>query len=150
MRRWTWIVRPWSRGRDPSQRPGTRAAAGTALVAAVVLALAACDDRGIQGPGALVARVDAPRVELGSAVVEVTGTGIRGFEAVGGSRLFARSAGDGSHRVVVMDPGGGDLRFRIQVDDVSATLPAAVVQAAADTANALVAPGVSLTVERHR
>lgn len=115
---------------------------------AVLVILWACDDAGIEGPGALVARVEAPDAELGSAVVEVQGPGIRGFEALGGSRVFARDSGDGSHRVVVVDPGGGDLRFRIRVDEVAAALPAAVVQSAADTANVLVGSGVSLTVAR--
>lgn len=131
-------------------RPIWRAGSAAVVVPAVVVIVGACDDQGIQGPGSLVARVDAPDVELGSAVVEVQGTGIRGFEALGGSRVFTRSAGGGTHRVVVVDPGGGDLRFRIRVEAVAAALPAATVQAAADTANAVVASGVSLTVGRER
>lgn len=119
-----------------------------AVPLAVLLFMGACDDTGIEGPGALVARVEAPEAELGSAVVEVRGAGIRGFEAVGGSRILTRASEDGSHRVVVVDPAGGDLRFRIRVDDVSAGLPGAVVRSAADTANALVGSGVTLTVDR--
>lgn len=128
----------------------SRAGSAAVVVPAMVLVLGGCDDRGIQGPGSLVARVDAPGVELGSAVVEVRGTGIRRFEAVGGSRVFTRSAGGDTHRVVVVDPGGGDLRFRIRVEDVAAVLPATTVRAAADTANAVVGSGVSLTVGRER
>ena len=108
--------------------------------------LAACDDRGIEGPGALVARVEAPDVALGSAVVKVDGPGIAGFEAVGDTRVFAREQADGSHRVVVVDPRGGDLRFRVRVEDVSAALPSSIVTSAADTTNVLVASGVSMTV----
>lgn len=118
------------------------------LLFAVLVLLGACDAAGIEGPGALVARVEARDAELGSAVVEVRGPGIRGFEAVGGSRIFTRASEDGSHRVVVVDPGGGDLRFRIRVDELAAALPGAVVQSAADTANVLVGSGVSLTVDR--
>lgn len=116
----------------------------------IVGVVAACDDRGIEGPGALRARVEAPEVVLGSAVVEVDGPGITGFEATGGARIVAREQPDGSHRVVVVDPRGGDLRFRMRVEDVSGTLPTAIVTSAADTANVLVASGVSMTVALER
>jgi len=106
----------------------------------------ACDDRGIEGRGTLVARVEASDVVLGSAVVEVEGPGIVGFEGTGDARVFAGEQADGSHRVVVVDPRGGDLRFRMRVEDVSAALPSSVVTSAADTTNVLVASGVSMTV----
>ena len=125
-----------------------RLAVAAAGVVVMALGVGACDDGALQGPGALVARVDAPDVELGSAVVEVRGSGVRGFEAVGGSRVFTRSVGDETHRVVVVNPSGGDLRFRIRVEDVAAALPAALVRSAADTANAVVPPSVSLTMAR--
>lgn len=121
-----------------------------ALLLSIPTLLAACDDRGIEGPGALIARVQAPEVVLGSAVLEVDGSGIVDFEAVGDARVFAREQDDGSHRVVVVDPRGGDLRFRVRVQDVSAAPPSSIVTSAADTANVLVASGVSMTVALER
>ncbi|MFW6200800.1 MAG: hypothetical protein ACOC8K_09515, partial [Gemmatimonadota bacterium] len=80
-------------------RPLLRALVVAGSVAAGLLV--ACDDDPLQGPGALIARVDAPSSELGSAVLEVRGSGIRGFEAAGDARVFARDVGDGPWRVVV-------------------------------------------------
>lgn len=125
-------------------------ARGIFLVALAAGLLAACDDDPLRGPGTLLARVEAPGVELGSAVVEVRGPGIRGFEGAGSARVFTREQGDGSFRVVAVDPAGGDLVFRIQVEDVSTALPSTVITAAADTANAVVASGVSMTVGLER
>lgn len=135
-------------GARGGRKRGRSVAGGIGLLTAILVLPAACDDSGPEGPGTLVARVDAPRTELGSAVVEVRGAGIRGFEAVGDSRVLTRADDGDSHRVLVVDPTGGDLRFHIRIDDVSAGLPSAVVQSAADTTNALVASGVSMTVTR--
>ena len=115
-----------------------------------VASLVACDDDPRRGSGTLVARIHAPTVELGSATLEIRGSGIRGVEGAGDARVFARAQTDGSWRVVVVDPGGGELLFRIRVDDVADPLPSAVVTSAADTANAVVPSGVSTTVGLER
>lgn len=119
-----------------------------ALALAASLAASGCD--GPSGPGALTATVTAPQA-LGGAVIEVVGPGIRGFEGAGGSQVFsaAVSTAEGRHRVLVMHPDGGTLRFAIRVDDVSQdAIGASVVHATSPTNDPVAAAGLGLRVER--
>ncbi len=108
-----------------------------------VLALAACGEDGPSGPGAVEVRVEAPpSVEAGAALLEVTGPGIVGFEAAGSARVFGapHPPVEGRHRVVVLAD-GGELVFRVRLEDV-AVLPRAAVLEAADRQNREV-PGIT-------
>jgi hypothetical protein len=100
-----------------------------------VLALAACEP---SGEGALDAVVQAP-APTGAVTVEVTGTGVVGFEGVGDVRTFAGSVSPTAtvHRVVVVSVAGAQqIRFRVLVEDVGDAPPTASVRAAVDPSNA--------------
>lgn len=99
--------------------------------------LSACDS-GPSGPGAVDARVEPGETGAAAAVVEVTGDGVRGFEAAGDTRIFASevTGTPGLFRLVLVNPGPGEMRFRIEVEDRGARLPSGTVLFAADTANA--------------
>lgn len=107
------------------------------LLALIALsALGACDLFGPSGPGDLTARVDAQDVDVGAAVLRVSGAGVKGFSPAGGSRVFSREQGDpGTWRVVVVNPDGGELLFRIEVEDVAAPAPSTLIFSAADTSD---------------
>lgn len=113
-----------------------RVPGGVLAFLAVALAVGACDDDA-GGPGTLQARVDPGDAAVGAAVVEVSADGVQGFEAAGQVRMYSgETSGGRFHRVVLVGPrGGGELRFRIRVEDVSADPLPAYVVAAADTAN---------------
>lgn len=121
-----------------------------ALLPALLLgSLVGCWDDGPRGPGALVVRVEAGEAELGSALVEVRGPGIQGFEPARGSRVFSRALEEErTYRAVIVNPSGGELLFRLRVDEVSAAFPSAVVLSAADASNQLVTSGTSVVFER--
>jgi hypothetical protein len=79
--------------------------------------------------------VAAPEA-LGAVSLEVVGPGVLGFEGMGSTEAYggAVSAREGRHRLVVVDPtGDGELRFGIQVQDVSAPWPTLTVVSAAGT-----------------
>ncbi len=66
----------------------------------------------------------------------VKAPGVLGFEGMGSTEAYggAVSAREGRHRLVVVDPtGDGELRFGIQVQDVSAPWPTLTVVSAAGT-----------------
>ena len=126
------------------RRVGSLRAAG---LAAVVF-LGGCDS-GPEGPGTMEAT--ATGEALGAVVLEVEGAGIRGFEARGETRVYsARVVGrDGVHRVVLVDPVGGALRFGIDVDDLGMDGPFVRVVTAASTSNSLLlVPNVDVAIER--
>jgi len=118
------------------------------LLALAALGLGACSDDGPSGPGPVSATVTG--AALGGAVLEVTGTGITGFEGAGSSQVFHGSTAPGVYRLVVVGPGAGELRFQILVEDRSGMLPTGVVISAVDGANLPFATttGMSLTVAR--
>ena len=109
------------------------------LVAAAALALsaAACEP---SGPGDLDATVTTP-VPTGAAVIQVVGRGIDGFEGQGDVRVFAEpgTPADTIRKIILVSPSGGALRFRIEVRDVSADPPRALVLSAVDPANRAIA-----------
>jgi hypothetical protein len=100
---------------------------------ALLTFVTACDS-GPKGPGFLDATLQGP-VPLGAAVVEVTGAGVIGFEGAGTTHVISRPSGEGVHRVVLIGEAAGDLRFRVQVDEVRDATPSATVLSAADGAN---------------
>jgi hypothetical protein len=104
------------------------------LAVGVMVGLAACDS-GPSGPGVLTGTVTAPQ-QLGAVVLEVTGTGIEGFEPQGGDEAYGAqvSAQNGRYRVVVV--GTGVLHFGLKVDDVKAPHPDVQVVLAVDDQNA--------------
>jgi hypothetical protein len=97
------------------------------------LALAACEP---SGPGELTATVQAPR-PTGALVVELTGTGITGFDGSGDVRAFAGSVDPAAdtQRVVLVSTSGQRIRFRVQVQDLADPAPTALVVSAVDTHN---------------
>ncbi|HET9949757.1 MAG TPA: hypothetical protein VFQ22_12605 [Longimicrobiales bacterium] len=90
----------------------TRPRAMAALAAFLVLA--ACDD----GPdvGRLTQATVVGPEALGAAVLEVEWEGIEGFEGLGSTQVYhAPVPGSPStHRVILVDPVGGRLRFGIR------------------------------------
>jgi len=99
-----------------------------------VLALAGCEP---SGEGALEAVVQAPG-PTGAVIVEVTGTGVVGFEGTGDVRTFSGSVDPTAtlQRVVVVSASGArQLRFRVLVEDVGGRPPTAAVRSAVDTNN---------------
>jgi hypothetical protein len=119
-----------------------------ALLLVGALAIGACDS-GPEGPGTLSVRAEG--TDLGAVVLEVEGSGVRGFAGLGSTRLYAGTVPgrEGVHRVVLVDEAGGSLRFEMQVDDVGMDGPFVRVVTAATTANTLVlVPRVDVLVER--
>ena len=123
-------------------RPGSR----WLLVRMALLAtpiVAACDF-GPSGPGAFEAIVTGEA--LGGVLLEVDGPGIRGFDAQGDARVYWAADPDrpGRHRVIVISPGGGELRFAIQVEDVGIESPAMTVLQATRADNRLTTPSAAV------
>lgn len=116
----------------------------------LVLSVYGCDLFGPDGPGTLSATIRGPQ-PLGGVVVEVTGSGIEGFEGLGATQVLGAvvSAAEGRHRVVAIVPPGGDLRVGIRVADLGGEKPRFSLVWAVDPANAPVATeGVRVRVER--
>lgn len=109
-------------GRDARRGTGR---VGSTLTAAwllgALMATAGCDS---DAAGTLLVTVEAP-VALGAVVLEVVGSGVQGFEGVGDTQVYGGvvSVQQGRHRVVLVDPVGGVLRFGVLVRDVRATPP---------------------------
>lgn len=123
-------------------RPGR----ALALLAAVVVA--GCDF-GPSGPGSLTARASGE--SLGGVVLEIQGAGIRGFTGRGSTRVYSAPVAGRPrvHRVVLVDPAGGDLGFDIEVDDLGMEGPVATVVQAARTDNTMMlSAGVTVRIER--
>lgn len=114
--------------------------------------VAACDLFGPSGPGSLTARVvgqgpDGQGVAVGAAVLQVSGSGVRGIASAGASRIFSRQQTEpGTWRVVVVNPDGGELLFEIEVDDVAAPAPSTLIFTAADTSDEPISPEANLRV----
>lgn len=95
----------------------------------------ACDT-GPSGPGTIRGTVVGDE-SLGAVVLEVRGRGIEGFEGLDDTRAYgAMVAGaDGRHRVILVSPTGGDIRFGMRVQDVGMFPPAVIVVSATGTDN---------------
>ena len=96
------------------------------LVALLVLLAAAACDSGPKGPGFLTATIEGP-VPLGAAIVEVQGEGVLGFEGAGTTHVFTTPGEPGVHRVVLIGEQPGDLRFKVQVQEVRDRPPSATI-----------------------
>ncbi|MEQ8330146.1 MAG: hypothetical protein RH859_06705 [Longimicrobiales bacterium] len=120
------------------------------LVIGLVAAVAGCDLFGPSGPGTLDATLTT-QTPLGAVVLEITGPAVTGVSAQGDTRAFSAvvDAAAGRHRVVLVAPGAGPMRFGIDVDDLGAESPAVAVITAAglDDLPAL-ATGIEIRVER--
>lgn len=128
--------------------PTLRRSFGPALVVALAVVLAGCDS-GPSGPGALTATASAP--SLGGAVLQVEGSGIRGFSGRGSTRVYSAPRQDrpGAHRVLVIAPEPGELTFDIEVDDLGMEGPVVTVVSAADGDNlGMPASRVTVRIER--
>lgn len=129
-----------------------RRPAWTTLAAAAVLALAACNS-GPKGPGSLGVTVSGAK--LGAVVLEASGTGIRGFQGRGGTKVYSNQIGPVTgaptellYRVVVVGPDAGNLQFAIRVNDVAGPKPTISVVDAVDGQNQTLGGGnlhVSIT-----
>jgi hypothetical protein len=96
------------------------------LAALVALLAAAACDSGPKGPGFLTATIEGP-VPLGAAIVEVQGEGVLGFEGAGTTHVFTTPGELGVHRVVLIGEQPGDLRFKVQVQEVRDRPPSATI-----------------------
>lgn len=118
--------------------------AGSALLVGL-LAVAGCDS-GPEGPGTLSAVASGP--SLGGVVLQVEGSGIRGFSGRGSTRAYS-SAVEGRpdvHRVILIAPEPGELAFDVEVDDRAMEGPVVTVVSAADGDN-LGMPASRVTVQ---
>ena len=118
------------------------------LLCAGLLALAGCDSDPA-GPGTLLVRLSAP--DLGAAVLEVDGTGVRGFAGRGDTQVyFAPVPGRSNvYRVIAVDPIGGEIGLDVEVDDVGMEGPVVtVVQAARNDNTTASVRNVAVSVER--
>jgi hypothetical protein len=127
-------------------RDGRRGGFPAVLLAATLFAITACDS-GPSGPGAFTGTMDQTTTAVGAVVLEVTGPGIQGFSPAGSTRLFHRRIGEEERfRVVLVNTAPGALAFRVDVRDVSAGAPQAVVIEAADEENRILTNPGSLVV----
>lgn len=112
---------------------------GARIALVATLSVAACDS-GPSGPGAFEAI--ATGEDVGGVLLQVDGPGILGFDARGDARLYAAadSVRPGRHRVLVISPGSGELRFAILVEDVAIEGPAITVLQATRADNRLTTP----------
>lgn len=140
------------------RRPAGRARAPGRWAPVLLVALpllAACDLFGPSGPGAVTATVEADSVRVGAAVLQVRGTGIRGFSARGGARIFDRvsdsgEGGEETYRLVVVSPDEPGLVFEIEVDDVAAPFPSTLVFSAADASDRTIDATANVRVRMER
>ena len=119
-----------------------RSAASALLLAGLV----ACGDSGPEGPGSFTATVDVQGPAAGAVVVDVTGSGIQGFEGTGDTQVFSTVLNQqtGAHRLIAVSASGA-LGFRVRVDQVELGAPAVVVVDAAELDNRVRGPaGVSV------
>lgn len=106
-----------------------------ALTAAAVVLLAGCGS-GPSGPGVLKGTVRATAPEtVGAVVLEVTGSGIRGFESENGTVVYGAVLDQTTGRWRMVAAGTGPLSFGVKVDDVKGPRPQIQVISAADDEN---------------
>lgn len=144
--RTVWLAATWRLPRTAFPTAGGHPV--RTFVLAALLAVAACDS-GPSGPGTLTGV--ATGASLGGVVLEVEGTGIRGFAGRGSTRVYSAPVQGraGVHRVILIGPEPGDLPFEVQVDDLGMEGPViTVVQAARGDNFAIPASRVSVRVER--
>jgi hypothetical protein len=75
------------------------------------------------------ASIEGP-IPLGAAIVEVQGAGVVGIEGAGTTHVFTTPGAAGGYRVVLVGDTPGDLRFRVQVQELADPLPTATLVSA--------------------
>lgn len=110
----------------------TRPLRALAALAGLLVA-AACEP---SGPGTLTLTVQPP-APTGAVVLQVAGSGITAIEGVGGTRTYAGapSAGDSVRAIVAVTATGAAFQMKVDVEDVRADPPRAVVIEAVDLSN---------------
>ena len=100
-----------------------------------LIALAGCEF-GPKGPGVINGTIISP-FNLGAVVLEVEGTGVRGFVGNGDTQAYGSvvPGGGGRHRVVLVSRSGSSIQFGIEVEDLRAETPIAIVVFAAGADN---------------
>ena len=81
----------------------------------------------------------------------MSGRGIRGFEGLGNTQVYAApiAGSRDDHRVMLIDPEGGELRFEIQVEDLGMEDPVMTIVSAAGVDNlTLLTAGIETRIER--
>jgi hypothetical protein len=114
----------------------------------LLVAATACDS-GPEGPGSLMARATGD--ELAGVLIQVEGVGIQGFSGRGTTQVYAAQTPGvaNTHRVLLIDPIGGDLGFEIVVEDRAMEGPiVTVLQASLLNGQTVSAAIVTITVER--
>ncbi len=97
--------------------------------------VASCDS-GPDGPGDIVASVQAPNRALGGVVMEVVAAGVEGFSGAGGTKvIWAPQSTAGLYRVIVIGQSGDELIFTVSVKDRAMRTPRATVIGAVDLEN---------------
>jgi len=105
------------------------------LLLAALVALAAChSDSGVPGVLSGTVTASAPQT-LGAAVLEVTGSGIQGFQGQGGSVVYGALVDAQSKRYRMVVVGTGSLSFGVKVDNVNGHKPSVQVVSAVDDQN---------------
>lgn len=120
--------------------PGTPRRVGgrvAAIAAFVAVAVAGCSDPdGPRGPGAYEVAIESPNGEEGAAVIQLTGSGIEGARAAD-ARVYLAHIDESTTRVVLIRDTPGELRFQVDVRDLGAPKPSAVILQVADGDNEL-------------
>ena len=100
-----------------------------------LIALAGCEF-GPKGPGVINGTIISP-FNLGAVVLEVESTGVRGFVGNGDTQAYGSVVPGvgGRHRVVLVSRSGSSIQFGIEVEDLRAETPIAIVVFAAGADN---------------
>ena len=106
------------------------------MLASMLLVVAACSDEApVSGPGTLTATLSGPNGAEGAAVLALLGDGVGSVTPVGATEAYVRE-GDSQLRVVLVNPAGGALSFRVAVADTTEP-PAFVIEEVAGPDDAL-------------
>lgn len=111
-------------------------------LAALLVPIVGCDT-GPSGPGTL--QVVVTGESLSGVLVQIDGPGIGSFSALGDTRIYAADDPELStrHRVVLITPGSGELRFSMEVADVEMEGLGVTVLQATRADNRLVSPSAA-------
>jgi len=121
-----------------------------ALASAAAAALAGCDLGGPSGPAQIVGTVTGDPF-LGAAIVELSWEGVRAFEGREDTQVYAGAVPGSTdrHRMVLVGPSGGELRFRIDLEDDRLYGPVVTLVSAVGTNNLpLPTSGLRVVLER--
>ena len=141
-------------GTAPGGTAGRVSARWRRTLPAVLLAafaLVGCDaDEGPTGPASVLGTITGSGT-LGAAIVDLSWDGVLAFEGRGDTRVYSAAvAGEGDrHRLVLVGPAGGDLRFTIQLEDDRFYAPVvSIVSAVGSDNRPLPVDGLRVVLER--